>query len=121
MAPGGSFMHVSTEKRRSILTKILQDLPKEREKLLDEESQIAEPKSLPEPSSTSTIPDPKPLKKKKTPILDFMLKFKDELFNEYGNTSNYHMMRKPQEPRKSSSHVEPLDTSKEAFLRQRKS
>jgi hypothetical protein len=48
-AARGSFMHVSTEKGRSILTKILQDLPKEREKLLEEESQLVESKSLPEP------------------------------------------------------------------------
>jgi hypothetical protein len=48
-AAGGSFMHVSAKKGRSILTKILQDLPKEREKLLEEESQLAESKSLPEP------------------------------------------------------------------------
>jgi hypothetical protein len=47
-------------------------------------------------------------------ILDFMLEFEDELFAEYGNTSNYYVMRKPQEPRKSSS-VEPLDPSEEAF------
>jgi hypothetical protein len=45
-----------------------------------------------------------------------MLEFEDELFAEYGNTSNYHIIRKPQEPRKSSS-VEPLDPSKEAFLK----
>jgi hypothetical protein len=38
MAVGGSFMHVSAEKGRSILMKILADLPKEREKLLEEES-----------------------------------------------------------------------------------
>jgi hypothetical protein len=30
-----------------------------------------------------------------------MLEFEDELFDEYGNTSNYYIMRKPQEPRKS--------------------
>jgi hypothetical protein len=60
---GGSFMHISAEKGRSILTKILADLSKEREKLLEEESQLAEPKSLPEPSLTSAIPDPKPSEK----------------------------------------------------------
>jgi hypothetical protein len=43
-----------------------------------------------------------------------MLEFEEELFAEYRNTLNYHVMRKPQEPRKSSS-VEPLDPSKEAF------
>jgi hypothetical protein len=62
-AVGGSFMHVSAEKGRSILTKNLADLPKEREKLLEEESQVTEPESLPEPSPTLVIIDPKPPKK----------------------------------------------------------
>jgi hypothetical protein len=107
-------MYVSAEKRRSILTKILQDLPEERKKLLEEESQLTEPEFLTEPSPTSTIFDPEPLEKEKTPISDFMLKFEDKLFAEYENTSNYHVMRKPQEPIKSSS-IEPLDPSEEAF------
>jgi hypothetical protein len=111
---GGSFMHVSAEQGRCILTKILAGLPEEREKLLEEESQLAEPESLPEPSPTLAIPHPEPPKKKKTPILDFMLEFKDEIFAKYENTSNYYIMRKPQEPRKSSS-VEPLDPYEEAF------
>ena len=49
--------------------------------------------------------------------MDFMLEFKDEFFDEYGNTSNYHTMRRPQKSRKSSSNEEPLDPSKEAFLK----
>ena len=49
--------------------------------------------------------------------MDFMLEFEDELFNEYGNTLNYHTMRRPQKSRKSSSHVEPLGPSGKAFLR----
>jgi hypothetical protein len=114
MAAGGSFMHVSIEKGRSILTKILVDLLEKREKLLEEESQLAKPESLPEPSPTLAIPDPEPSEKEKTLILDFMLEFEKELFDEYGNTSNYYLMRKPQEPRKSSS-IEPLDPSEEVF------
>jgi hypothetical protein len=50
---------------------------------------------LPDPLQTLAIPNPKPLKKKETLILDFMLEFEDELFTEYENTSNYHMMRRP--------------------------
>ena len=46
-----------------------------------------------------------------------MLEFKDELFDEYRDTSNYHTMRRPQKPRKSSSNEEPLDPSEEAFLK----
>jgi hypothetical protein len=81
-------MHVSAEQGRSILKKILQDLPEEREKLLEEESQLAEPEFLLEPSPTSAIPDPEPPEKEKTLISDFMLEFEDGLFAEYGNTSN---------------------------------
>jgi hypothetical protein len=46
-----------------------------------------------------------------------MLEFEDELFDEYGDTSNYYTMRRPQKPRKSSSHEEILDPSEEAFLK----
>jgi hypothetical protein len=82
--------------------------------LLEEESQLAEFESLPEPSPTSAILDPEPLEKEETLILNFMLEFEEELLAKYRNTLNYHVMRKPQEPRK-SSFVEPLDPSKEAF------
>jgi hypothetical protein len=41
--------------------------------LLEEESQLVESKSLPEPWPTSAILDPEPPKKEETPILDFML------------------------------------------------
>jgi len=93
---GGSFLHVSANLGRSILTKILENTPKEVEKKpLEEKSQIAEPESLPDPSPTSAIPNPEPSKKEETPIMDFTLEFEDELFDEYGNTSNYHTMRRP--------------------------
>jgi hypothetical protein len=46
-----------------------------------------------------------------------MLDFEDELFTEYGNTLNYYLVRKPQEPKKSSPHKEPLDPFEEAFLK----
>jgi hypothetical protein len=116
-ALGGSFLHVSTNSR-SILTKILENTPKEVEKKpLEEESQIAEPKSLPNLSPASAIPNPESSKKEETPISDFMLEFEDELFDEYGDTLNYHTMRRPQKPRESSSHEEILDPSKKAFLK----
>jgi hypothetical protein len=80
-ASGGSFLHVSADKGRSILTKILEDIPEEvEEKSLEEESQIAEHESLLDPSPPSAILDPKPPKKEKTPILDFMLEFEDDFF-----------------------------------------
>ena len=46
-----------------------------------------------------------------------MFEFEDGLFDEYGNTLNYHTMRRPQKARKSSSKDEPLDPSEEAFLK----
>ena len=89
-------MHVSSNTGRSILTTILEDAPKEvEEKLLEEESQIAKFESIENPSPTSAILDPEPPEKEETPISDFMLEFEDELFDEYGNTSNYHTMRRP--------------------------
>jgi hypothetical protein len=57
---------------------------------------------LPDPSEASAILDPEPPEKEKTPISDFMFEFEDELFDEYGNTLNYHTMKRPQKPRKSS-------------------
>ena len=83
-ASGGSFLHVSANTGRSILTKILEDAPKEvEEKPLEEESQIAELESLPDQSQTSTIPNPEPPEKEETPISNFMLEFEVELFDEY--------------------------------------
>jgi hypothetical protein len=46
-----------------------------------------------------------------------MLDFKDKLFIEYGNTSNYYSIRKSQESKKSLLQKEPLDPSEEAFLK----
>jgi hypothetical protein len=76
MASRGLFLHVSASLGRSILMKILEDIPKEvEEKPLEEESQIVEPESLQNPSPTSAILDPESPKKEGTPILDFMLEF----------------------------------------------
>jgi hypothetical protein len=58
---------------------------------------------LPNPSPALAIPNPEPPEKEETPISDFMLEFEDECFDEHGGTSNYHIMRRPQKPRKSSS------------------
>ena len=53
IASGGSFLHVFTNLRRSILTKILKNTREDVEKKpLEEESQIAESESLPNPSPT---------------------------------------------------------------------
>ena len=98
--------------------KILENTPEEVEKKpLEEESQIAKLEPLSNPSPASAIPNPEPPEKEETPILDFMLEFVDELFDEYGNTLNYHTVRRCQKSRKSSFHEESLDPSEEAFLK----
>jgi hypothetical protein len=43
-------MHITAEQAKDILIKIVNNLPEEDEKLLEEEPQIAEPEILPEPS-----------------------------------------------------------------------
>ena len=64
MVSGGSFLHVSANSGRSILTKILENTPEEVEKKpLEEQFQIAKPESLPNPSPTSAILNPKPPEK----------------------------------------------------------
>ena len=58
-ASGGSFLHVSTNVRRSILTKMLENIPEEvEEEPLEEKFQIAKPESLLDPSLTLVIPNP---------------------------------------------------------------
>ena len=117
-ASGGLFLHVFANSGRSILTKILENTPKEVEKKsLEEKFQIAKPESLPDPSPSLVILDPKPPKKEETPILDFLLEFEDELFDEYGDNSNYHTIRRPQKPWKSSSLEEILDPSGKLSLK----
>jgi hypothetical protein len=96
---GGSFMHITAEQAKNILIKIIDNLPEEDEKLLEEEPKIAKPEILPEPFQplALAILDPEPSKEEKTPISNFMFEFEDELFDDYGNTSKYHMMKKPKE------------------------
>jgi hypothetical protein len=90
-------LHLSASKARKILDQILADKLEEppEENPLEEESQIAEPKSLLNPLQTSAIPIFEPPKKEETSLLDFMLNFENELFTEYGNTLNYYLVRKP--------------------------
>jgi hypothetical protein len=70
---------------------------------------------LPEPSQplALAILDLEPPKEEETLILDFILEFEDELFNDYGNTSKYHMMKKHQEYKNPSF----IDPSKKEFFK----
>jgi hypothetical protein len=74
---------------------ILNNLPEERELL--EETQIAEPELLLESSQPSAVLELELTQEEEeeTPLSDFMLDFEDDLFTEFGTTSNYHMIIKP--------------------------
>jgi hypothetical protein len=89
-------MHITTERVKTILMNILNNLPEEREELL-EETQIAEPELLLESSQPSAVLEPELTQEeeKKTPLSNFMLDFEDNLFTKFGNTSNYHVTMKP--------------------------
>jgi hypothetical protein len=81
---GGLFMHITAEYAKDILMKIVDNLPEDNEKLLEKETKIAKPKILPDPSQHLALPilDPEPPKEEKTLILDLMLEFEDELFDD---------------------------------------
>jgi hypothetical protein len=119
VASRGSFFHLSAPKARQILDQILADKLEEppEENPSEEESQTAELESLPNPPQPSAIPIFEQPKKEETSLSYFMLDLEDELFTEYGNIPNYYLVRKPQEPKKSSLHKEPLDPYEEAFLK----
>jgi hypothetical protein len=79
-------------KARKILDQILKDKPlvELQKNPLEEESPIAKPKILLDSPPISPIPIFDPLEMEETPTSYFMLDFEDELFTEYGNTSNHH-------------------------------
>jgi hypothetical protein len=97
-------MHITTERAKTILMNILNNLPEEREELL-EETQIAEPELLLESSQPSVVLEPELTQEEEeeTPLSDFMLDFQDDLFTEFRNTSNYHVIMKPQESTESKN------------------
>jgi hypothetical protein len=60
---------------------------------------IVEPKPLTTPLEASTILQvPEPPKKEEIPPLEDMFEFEDELFSNFGNTSNYYAIRKSSTP-----------------------
>ena len=60
---------------------------------------IVEPELLATSLEASTILQvPKPPKKEEIPPLENMIEFEDELFSDFGNTSNYYAIRKSLAP-----------------------
>jgi hypothetical protein len=108
-ASGGAFLHCSASEGRNILRKILENIPYTIvcddgpedvvEKTLEVEPLIVEPKPLTTPLEASTILQvPEPPKKEEIPPLEDMFEFEDELFSNFGNTSNYYAIRKSSTP-----------------------
>jgi hypothetical protein len=88
---GGSFLHVSSKKSRSILDQILSS---ELDNILEVEPKVAKANILPDIPSTSAIPSSK---QEKEEILfpDFMLDIKPDLFADFENVMNYYSIKKP--------------------------
>jgi hypothetical protein len=88
---GGSFLHVSSEKARSILDKILSS---ELDNILEVEPKVAKANILPDIPSTSGIPSSE---QEKEEILfpNFLLDIKPDLFANFGNVMNYYYIKKP--------------------------
>ena len=73
LASGGAFMHITVDHAKTILTNILNDFPEEKEELLEEESQLAENKPLPDLSQSIVELDNET---EITPILNGCLKLR---------------------------------------------
>jgi hypothetical protein len=116
LALGGAFMHITAECAKTILMNILNDLSEE--KLLEEEISIAEPELLPETSQPLAIVKPElPQKEEEEFSLpDFLFDIENDLFTDFGNTSNYHLIKKPQQPRKFAT-IDPTYSDKVDFLK----
>jgi hypothetical protein len=94
LASGGAFMHITAERAKTILINILNDLPEE--KLLEEEEiSIVEPKLLLETSQPLAIVEPELPQKEEEEFSLPLFDIEDDLFTDFGNTSNYHLIKKP--------------------------
>jgi len=119
-------LHCSASEGINILRKILESTPctsvhDDRpedvvEKTPKEEPMIVEPEPLATPLEASTVlQGPKPPKEEEIPPLDNMFEFEDELFSDFGNTSNYYAIRKSLAPSVPNQHLP--DSTEEKFLK----
>jgi hypothetical protein len=117
LASRGAFMHITAECAKTILINILNDLPKET--LLEEkEISIAEPELLPKISQPLAIVELElPQKEEEEFSLpDVLFDIEDDLFTNFGNTSNYHLIEKPQQPRNFAT-IDPTHSDDVDFLK----
>jgi hypothetical protein len=116
LASRGAFMHITAEHAKTILMNTLNDLSKE--KLEEEEISIAEPELLPETSQPLAIVEPElPQKEEEEFSLpDFSFDIEDDLFTDFRNTSNYNLIKKPQQPRNFAT-IDPTHSNKVDFFK----
>jgi len=95
LASEGAFMHITVDHTKTILTNILNDLPEEKEELLEEEFMLAENKLLLD-SSQSIVELAN--ETKITPNSDWMFQIEVDFF-DFGNTIFYHKIIQPQQSR----------------------
>jgi len=77
---------------------------------------IVEPKPLATPLEASTVLQvPEPLKEEEIPPLENMIEFEDKLFSNFGNTSNYYVIRKSLAPSVPNQHLP--NPTKEKFFK----
>jgi len=102
-------MHITVDRAKTILTNILNDLPKEKEELLEEESQLAENKLL--PNSSQPIVE-LANETEITPNSKWIFEIEDDFFDDFGNTTFYHKIIKPQQSRDFNPNFSHLDDLK---------
>jgi len=97
LASGGSFVHITVDHAKTILTNILIDLREEKEELLEEESLLTENKLLPD-SSQSIVKLANEMEDgffNDYGNTEWMFEIEDGFFNDYGNTTFYHKIIQP--------------------------
>jgi hypothetical protein len=123
---GGTFLHLSASEGREILTKILENTPCTSipddpledvvETAPEEEPEVVESEPLATPSEASTILQvPKLPKEEEIPLSEDMFEFEEDLFSNFGNTSNYSAIRKSSAPSAPNQHLS--DPTEDEFLK----
>jgi hypothetical protein len=119
-------LYLSASEGRQILTKILENTPDTSipddppedvvETAPEEEHMIVEPEPLATPLEASTILQvPEPPKEEEIPLLEDMFEFEEDLFSNFGNTSNYSAIRKSSAPSTPNQHLS--DPIEDKFLK----
>jgi hypothetical protein len=125
-ASRGAFLHCSASEGRNIFRKIIENIPYTSicddgledvvKKSPEEEPLIVEPEPLATPLEASTVLQvPEPSKEEEISPLENMFEFEDELFSDFGNTSDYNAIIKSSAPSAPNQHLP--DPTEEKFLK----